>query len=142
MATARFSCGTSTGRGSLTLPARPRLNASTIGGKSVPGLAKKKSTPCSASERRKISPAIGARIAALSCARATSPYALSLRFSYSTGNALTTGPARMGDVMISHAPIFHVEAELADILHLGHTPYGDRRVINILGGRVHGPRLS
>jgi len=44
--------------------------------------------------------------------------------------------------MISHEPIFHVDAELADILHLGHTPYGDRRVINILGGRVHGPRLS
>ena len=44
--------------------------------------------------------------------------------------------------MISHEPIFHVEAELADILHLGPTPYGDRRVINILGGRVHGPRLA
>jgi Protein of unknown function (DUF3237) len=44
--------------------------------------------------------------------------------------------------MISHEPIFLIRAELADILHLGSTPYGDRRVINILGGRVEGPRLS
>jgi hypothetical protein len=44
--------------------------------------------------------------------------------------------------MISHEPIFRIHAELADILHLGHTPYGDRRIINILGGRVDGARLS
>jgi hypothetical protein len=44
--------------------------------------------------------------------------------------------------MISHEPIFRIHAELADILHLGHTPYGDRRIINILGGRVEGARLS
>ena len=44
--------------------------------------------------------------------------------------------------MISREPMFRIEAELADILHLGHTPYGDRRIINILGGKVHGPRLS
>jgi hypothetical protein len=44
--------------------------------------------------------------------------------------------------MISSEPIFGIHAELADILHLGHTPYGDRRVINILGGRVDGPRVS
>jgi hypothetical protein len=43
--------------------------------------------------------------------------------------------------MISNEPIFRIEAEVADILHLGTTPYGDRRVINILGGRVYGPRL-
>src|ERR1700674_4509444 len=61
MATARFSCGTMTGRGSLVLLARPRLKASTMGGKSVPGVAKKKSTPCSGSERRKTSAAIGSR---------------------------------------------------------------------------------
>jgi hypothetical protein len=46
------------------------------------------------------------------------------------------------DPMISHEPIFRIHAELADILHLGATPYGDRRVINILGGRVEGMRLS
>ena len=44
--------------------------------------------------------------------------------------------------MISHEPIFRIHAELADILHLGHTPYGDRRIINILGGRVDGARLA
>ena len=35
-----------------------------------------------------------------------------------------------------------MRAELADILHLGQTPYGERRVIDILGGRVEGPKLS
>ena len=44
--------------------------------------------------------------------------------------------------MISQQPIFRVEAELADILRFGATPYGERRVINILGGRVQGPRLT
>jgi hypothetical protein len=44
--------------------------------------------------------------------------------------------------MLSSEPIFRIHAELADILHLGHTPYGDRRIINILGGRVEGARLS
>lgn len=44
--------------------------------------------------------------------------------------------------MISQQPIFRVEAELADILDFGVTPYGGRRVINILGGRVAGPRLE
>jgi hypothetical protein len=44
--------------------------------------------------------------------------------------------------MLSNEPIFRIHAELADILHLGSTPYGDRRVINILGGRVEGRRLS
>ena len=44
--------------------------------------------------------------------------------------------------MISPQPIFRVRAELADILQFGKTPYGERRVINILGGRVEGERLS
>jgi hypothetical protein len=35
--------------------------------------------------------------------------------------------------------IFHVE--LADILAFGATPYGERRVVNILGGSVTGMRL-
>jgi hypothetical protein len=38
-------------------------------------------------------------------------------------------------VMISQAPIFTIHAELADIRHFGTTPYGERRVIDILGGR-------
>lgn len=44
--------------------------------------------------------------------------------------------------MLSEQPIFRVRAELADILHMGKTPYGERRVINILGGRVEGPKFS
>jgi uncharacterized protein DUF3237 len=45
-------------------------------------------------------------------------------------------------MMLSPAPIFRLQAELADILPLGHTPYGERRIINILGGRVEGARLN
>jgi hypothetical protein len=44
--------------------------------------------------------------------------------------------------LISSEPIFHVRAELADIRHFGQTPYGDRRVIDIIGGRVEGRKLS
>jgi hypothetical protein len=44
--------------------------------------------------------------------------------------------------MIAPQPMFKVRAELADILQFGKTPYGERRVINILGGRVEGGRLS
>jgi hypothetical protein len=44
--------------------------------------------------------------------------------------------------VLSSEPIFHIHAELADILPLGQTPYGERRVINILGGRVQGARLG
>src|SRR6266550_2190075 len=45
-------------------------------------------------------------------------------------------------IMISQAPIFTIHAELADVRHFGRTPYGERRVIDILGGRVDGPRLA
>jgi Protein of unknown function (DUF3237) len=44
--------------------------------------------------------------------------------------------------MISQAPIFAIHAELADIRQFGTTPYGERRVVDILGGRVTGPRLN
>jgi hypothetical protein len=44
--------------------------------------------------------------------------------------------------MISQAPIFTIHAELADIRQFGTTPYGERRVIDILGGRVEGTRLN
>lgn len=43
---------------------------------------------------------------------------------------------------LSSAPIFTVRAELADILQLGQTPAGERRIINILGGQVDGPKLK
>jgi hypothetical protein len=44
--------------------------------------------------------------------------------------------------LISTEPIFHVYAELADIRDFGHTPLGHRRVIDIMGGHVDGPKLS
>jgi hypothetical protein len=43
---------------------------------------------------------------------------------------------------LSHDPLFTIRAELADILQFGKTPVGERRVINILGGRVEGRRLT
>lgn len=44
--------------------------------------------------------------------------------------------------MISSNPIFRIRADLADILSFGRTPQGERRVINILGGEVCGPKLE
>jgi hypothetical protein len=44
--------------------------------------------------------------------------------------------------MISQAPIFTIHAELADIRQFGTRPYDERRVIDILGGRVEGTRLN
>ncbi len=43
--------------------------------------------------------------------------------------------------MLSQEPIIHIEAELDAPQLFGATPYGERRVINILGGTVSGPRL-
>ncbi len=44
--------------------------------------------------------------------------------------------------MLSNEPIFRIEAELAEILQLGRTPYGERRVIDIRGGLVSGAKLN
>jgi hypothetical protein len=44
--------------------------------------------------------------------------------------------------LVSEKPIFTIRAELAGIQKLGATPYGERRIINILGGAVEGPRLK
>jgi hypothetical protein len=44
--------------------------------------------------------------------------------------------------MLSVEPIFRLRCEVADIVSLGHTPLGERRIINILGGPVEGPRLN
>jgi len=44
--------------------------------------------------------------------------------------------------IVSSAPIFHIHAEVADVRHFGRTPYGDRRVIDIIGGRVEGAKLN
>jgi hypothetical protein len=43
---------------------------------------------------------------------------------------------------LSHDPLFTIRAELAGILHLGQTPAGERRIINILGGTVDGAKLK
>lgn len=44
--------------------------------------------------------------------------------------------------MLSAEPIFTVQAELEAIINFGRTPYGERRVINILGGTITGPKLK
>jgi hypothetical protein len=44
--------------------------------------------------------------------------------------------------MLGKQPIFTIHAELAGIMNLGRTPYGERRVIDILGGTVSGPKLN
>jgi Protein of unknown function (DUF3237) len=44
--------------------------------------------------------------------------------------------------MLSKQPIFTINAELEGITSLGRTPYGERRIIGILGGSVRGPKLA
>ncbi len=44
--------------------------------------------------------------------------------------------------MLSEQPIFRIDADLAETMELGRTPYGERRIIDIIGGTVRGPRLS
>ena len=44
--------------------------------------------------------------------------------------------------MLSKQPIFTIEAELEAITNLGRTPYGERRMIGILGGTVRGSKLA
>jgi hypothetical protein len=44
--------------------------------------------------------------------------------------------------MLSKEPIIRIEADLEAPQIFGKTPYGERRVINITGGSISGPRLS
>jgi hypothetical protein len=44
--------------------------------------------------------------------------------------------------MLSSSPIFHIDCDVGEIQRFGNTPYGERRVIDITGGRVHGLRLN
>lgn len=44
--------------------------------------------------------------------------------------------------MLGNEPIFTIDAELDAMLHLGQTPYGERRIIGIRGGTVTGPKLN
>jgi hypothetical protein len=43
-----------------------------------------------------------------------------------------------GTEMLSKEPVLHIHADLGEIVDAGATPYGGRRVIEILGGRVTG----
>jgi hypothetical protein len=45
-------------------------------------------------------------------------------------------------MMLSKEPIFRIDADLGEIVEAGVTPYGGRRVIEILRGTVDGPRLK
>lgn len=44
--------------------------------------------------------------------------------------------------MLGTEPIFAIHAELAAIMNLGRTPYGERRIIDISGGSVRGIKLN
>jgi len=44
--------------------------------------------------------------------------------------------------LVGNEPIFTVDAELEAVLSVGHTPYGERRVVGISGGTVQGPKLK
>ena len=44
--------------------------------------------------------------------------------------------------MLGAEPIFSIHAELSDIMNLGRTPYGERRIIDIVGGTVRGAKLN
>src|SRR3954464_14505782 len=44
--------------------------------------------------------------------------------------------------LVSETPIFTIHSPLGDIQKLGNTPYGERRIINILDGTVDGPKLK
>ena len=41
-------------------------------------------------------------------------------------------------MLLADEPFLQLHVELDEILHLGETPYGDRRVIHIAGGRFEG----
>jgi Protein of unknown function (DUF3237) len=44
--------------------------------------------------------------------------------------------------LLSEQPIFTIRSGLGGIQKLGDTPYGERRIINILDGTVEGPKLK
>jgi len=44
--------------------------------------------------------------------------------------------------MLGNEPIFSIRAELEAITSLGRTPYGERRMVGIIGGTVSGLRLN
>ena len=45
-------------------------------------------------------------------------------------------------MLLADTPFLQIEANLEPMVELGPTPYGERRVIHIVGGRFQGPRLN
>lgn len=68
--------------------------------------------------------------------------------SYSVRPGLTTRAEEAGHeythggAMISPEPMFRIHCEVANIIDLGPAPFGHRRVVNLLGGTVNGPKLN
>ena len=58
------------------------------------------------------------------------------------GACLPRGPRGTMRTMLAFRPLFDAHVELAEILTVGRTPVGERRVINILGGWFRGERLA
>jgi hypothetical protein len=44
-------------------------------------------------------------------------------------------------MLLADTPFLRIDAKLESVLDLGRTPYGERRIIPILGGSFEGPRL-
>jgi len=44
-------------------------------------------------------------------------------------------------MLLADTPFLRIEAKLEPVLDLGRTPYGERRIIPIVGGSFEGPRL-
>jgi len=45
-------------------------------------------------------------------------------------------------IMLAFRPLFDAHVEVAEVLSLGRTPLGERRVVDILGGSFRGDRVS
>lgn len=45
-------------------------------------------------------------------------------------------------IMLDFRPLFDAHVEVAEVLSLGRTPLGERRVVNILGGSFRGDRVA
>lgn len=47
-----------------------------------------------------------------------------------------------GQAMIALAPLFHLDVEVGPIMSFGAAPYGERRVVPIIGGQLLAPDFS
>jgi hypothetical protein len=69
------------------------------------------------------------------------PVARSVKPSSGSGGLASTAAVAAPCAMLSFRPLFDAHVELAEAVTLGRTPIGERRIINILGGRFQGERL-